>query len=135
MNRRVRVVAWHGWGSPLRRWPHGLAPARRSAAAGRDSGGFVQFNFEQADIRLVTQIVGRITGKKFVVPEGVTGKVTILTQGTHPGGGGLSALSEHAGSQRLHRGRARRRPPGGGAAGRPGAAGRGPASAAGWSPS
>ena len=47
-------------------------------------GGTVQFNFEQADIRLVTQIVGKITGKKFVVPEGVTGKVTILTQGGVP---------------------------------------------------
>ena len=47
-------------------------------------GGTVQFNFEQADIRLVTQIVGKITGKKFVVPEGVTGKVTILTQGRIP---------------------------------------------------
>lgn len=47
-------------------------------------GGTVQFNFEQADIRLVTQIVGKITGKKFVVPEGVTGKVTILTQGGIP---------------------------------------------------
>ena len=42
----------------------------------------VQFNFEQAEIRLVTQLVGKLTGKKFVVPEGVTGKVTILTQGS-----------------------------------------------------
>ena len=48
------------------------------------AGPEVQFNFEQADIRLVTQIVGKITGKKFVVPEGVTGKVTILTQGAIP---------------------------------------------------
>jgi len=42
----------------------------------------VQFSFEQADIRLVTQIVGKITGKKFVVPEGITGKVTILAPGS-----------------------------------------------------
>jgi len=47
-------------------------------------GPEVQFNFEQADIRLVTQIVGRITGKTFVVPEGITGKVTILTHGNIP---------------------------------------------------
>jgi len=47
-------------------------------------GAEVQFNFEQADIRLVTQIVGKITGKKFVVPEGIVGKVTILTQGSIP---------------------------------------------------
>ena len=53
-------------------------------AAAAVAGPEVQFNFEQADIRLVTQIVGKITGKKFVVPEGVTGKVTILTQGAIP---------------------------------------------------
>jgi general secretion pathway protein D len=44
----------------------------------------VQFNFEQADIRLVTQIVGKYTGRRFVVPEDVTGRVTILTQGAIP---------------------------------------------------
>jgi len=55
-----------------------------SSEAPAARGPEVQFNFEQADIRLVTQIVGRITGKKFVVPEGVTGKVTILTQGNIP---------------------------------------------------
>jgi general secretion pathway protein D len=55
-----------------------------SSEAPAPRGPEVQFNFEQADIRLVTQIVGRITGKNFVVPEGVTGKVTILTQGNIP---------------------------------------------------
>lgn len=54
-------------------------PAPRNAR-----GATVQFSFEQADIRLVTQIVGKVTGKKFVVPENVTGKVTILTQGEIP---------------------------------------------------
>ena len=62
----------------------GIGTAEVAAAAGRSGAGQVQFNFEQADIRLVTQIVGKITGKKFVVPEGVTGKVSILTQGTIP---------------------------------------------------
>ncbi len=61
------------------------APAEAAAPARTGHGGAaVQFSFEQADIRLVTQIVGKITGKKFVVPEGVTGKVTILTQGAIP---------------------------------------------------
>ena len=55
--------------------PDGTMPA---------SGGSVMFNFEQADIRLVTQIVGKITGKKFIVPESVTGRVTILTRGPIP---------------------------------------------------
>lgn len=54
------------------------------AGAGPASGGTVMFNFEQADIRLVTQIVGKITGKKFIVPESVTGRVTILTRGPIP---------------------------------------------------
>ena len=57
-------------------------PRRRQRP--RPAAAAVQFNFEQADIRLVTQIVGKITGKKFVVPESVTGKVTILTQGSIP---------------------------------------------------
>jgi type II secretory pathway component GspD/PulD (secretin) len=59
-------------------------PGAGGGERGAGGGGTVQFNFEQADIRLVTQIVGKITGKKFVVPEGVTGKVTILTQGAIP---------------------------------------------------
>lgn len=48
------------------------------------SGRHVQFNFVQADIHSVTKIVGAYTGKTFIVPESVTGKVTILTQGTIP---------------------------------------------------
>lgn len=75
--------------------PRFLAPAFQAAAASAESapaapaaaprsGGTVQFSFEQADIRLVTQIVGKLTGKKFVVPEGVTGKVSILVPGSIP---------------------------------------------------
>ena len=60
------------------------APVPVPGFAARGGGGTVQFSFEQADIRLVTQIVGKITGKKFVVPEGITGKVTILAPGSIP---------------------------------------------------
>lgn len=63
--------------------PDALAPEYEAPAAAGTSGQ-VQFNFEQADIRLVTQIVGRYTGRNFVVPESVTGKVSILTQGSIP---------------------------------------------------
>ena len=63
---------------------HGGPEAAPALETVSPHGGTVQFNFEQADIRLVTQIVGKITGKKFVVPEGVTGKVSILTQGGIP---------------------------------------------------
>jgi general secretion pathway protein D len=41
----------------------------------------VQFNFEQADVRLVTKLVGQLTGRTFIVPDGVEGKLTILTRG------------------------------------------------------
>ena len=64
--------------------PAFAAPDADVAPASAPAGGQVQFSFEQADIRLVTQIVGKITGKKFVVPEGVTGKVTILAPGAIP---------------------------------------------------
>ena len=64
--------------------PAFAAPDADAAPAPAPAGGQVQFSFEQADIRLVTQIVGKITGKKFVVPEGVTGKVTILAPGAIP---------------------------------------------------
>ena len=64
--------------------PAFAAPDDVSVPAPAPAGGQVQFSFEQADIRLVTQIVGKITGKKFVVPEGITGKVTILAPGAIP---------------------------------------------------
>ncbi|HOO22009.1 MAG TPA: hypothetical protein PL011_11550, partial [Kiritimatiellia bacterium] len=54
------------------------------AAEPEPSGRSVQFNFVQADIHTVTKIVGAATGKTFIVPEDVTGKVTILTQGPVP---------------------------------------------------
>ena len=68
----------------------GVAAAFWSAAALAANGGPppaaapstrppVEFNYEQADIRLVTQIVGKITGRKFVLPDGITGQVSILT--------------------------------------------------------
>ena len=40
----------------------------------------VDFNFVEADILKVTQLVGAYTGKKFAVPEGITGKFTFLTR-------------------------------------------------------
>ena len=64
--------------------PDAPPPAEMLRVTEPASGGTVMFNFEQADIRLVTQIVGKITGKKFIVPESVTGRVTILTRGPIP---------------------------------------------------
>ena len=56
------------------------APASNDAPPAR----MVQFNFEQADIRLIAQVVSKYTGKKFVLPDSITGKATILTQENIP---------------------------------------------------
>lgn len=77
------LAAWAGVAGPVAAQP-AATPEDPLAPDAAVSSPMVQFNFEQADIRLVTQIVGRMTGKKFVVPEGVKGKVTILTQGGIP---------------------------------------------------
>lgn len=61
-----------------------LAVPASGATEPETTGRQVQFNFVQADIHSVTKIVGAYTGKTFIVPESVTGKVTILTQGTIP---------------------------------------------------
>lgn len=59
----------------------GTSWAQENSAGERGPSQMVQFNFEQADIRLVTQLVGKLTGKTFIVPEEVSGRLTILTQG------------------------------------------------------
>lgn len=58
--------------------PTGASTEPVAPVAPLSSAAKVQFSFEQADIRLVTQIVGKYTHKKFVVPEGLTGRVSIL---------------------------------------------------------
>ena len=86
MKMRLSLLGWVACWLGASLAPAGMAEELPVAAspASAPQGGDVQFNFEQADIRLVTQIVGKYTGKKFVVPEGITGKVTILTQGRIP---------------------------------------------------
>lgn len=80
-------AAWATAGWTQAPEPTLLAPAYEAAGAATEpvapvaplsSAAKVQFSFEQADIRLVTQIVGKYINKKFVVPEGVTGRVSIL---------------------------------------------------------
>lgn len=87
MKRRTAGPGWMAWLLGAALWSTGLAaqevggPAPELPPPGKN---LVQFSFEQADIRLVTQIVSKLTGKKFVLPESVTGKATILTQGSIP---------------------------------------------------
>ena len=57
------------------------APAQEAASESPDASGKVRFAFEQAEIRQVTQLVGKLTGRSFVLPEDVKGKVSILTPG------------------------------------------------------
>ena len=49
------------------------------APAQTRSGSYVNFSFDQVDIRLLVKLVGEMTGKRFVVDNSVSGKVTIVS--------------------------------------------------------
>ena len=49
-------------------------------------GAFVNFNFDQVDIRFLVKLVGELTGRKFVVEKGVEGKITVSTPSQLPVG-------------------------------------------------
>jgi general secretion pathway protein D len=40
---------------------------------------YVNFSFDQVDIRLLVKLVGELTGKRFILNETVSGKVTVIT--------------------------------------------------------
>lgn len=44
----------------------------------------VQFNFDQVEIRMLAKLVGEMTGRRFVVDEKVTGKVSVITPSRIP---------------------------------------------------
>lgn len=44
------------------------------------SGKYVQFNFEQVELKNLVQIVGMHTGKRFVLDTSVTGRVSVITR-------------------------------------------------------
>jgi len=44
----------------------------------------VNFSFDQVDIRLLVKLVGEMTGRRFVVDDAVTGRVTVVTPGQIP---------------------------------------------------
>lgn len=50
-----------------------------SRAATNTAGARVNFNFEQADIRLLVRLVGEMTGRRFAVDDTVSGKITVVT--------------------------------------------------------
>ncbi|MCS6771868.1 MAG: hypothetical protein NZ740_07565 [Kiritimatiellae bacterium] len=41
--------------------------------------GYVNFNFDQVDIPVLIKLVGEITGRRFVVGEDISGRVTVVT--------------------------------------------------------
>ncbi|MFH1476115.1 MAG: type II secretion system secretin GspD [Verrucomicrobiota bacterium] len=47
--------------------------------AGQTTGAFVNFNFDQVDIRFLVKLVGDLTGKRFVIDREIDGKVTVVT--------------------------------------------------------
>ncbi len=49
-----------------------------------DSGAFVNFNFDQVDIRFLVKLVGDLTGKRFVIDKEIDGKVTVVTPAQIP---------------------------------------------------
>ena len=52
---------------------------KKSQTAGQTTGAFVNFNFDQVDIRFLVKLVGDLTGKRFVIDKEIDGKVTVIT--------------------------------------------------------
>lgn len=48
------------------------------------AGAFVNFNFDQVDVRFLIKLAGDITGRRFVVDSDVEGKVTVVTPSQIP---------------------------------------------------
>ncbi len=59
----------------------GAIPAAQgqSAPVAASEGGAVNFNFDQVDLRLLVRLVGEMTGRRFVLDDSLTGKVTVIT--------------------------------------------------------
>lgn len=57
----------------------GLAAAPAGRAPAPDPAAYVNFSFDQVDIRTFVKLVGEVTGFAFVVDQAVDGKVSIVT--------------------------------------------------------
>ncbi len=53
--------------------------AQQDAAAPAGRGGTLSFNFDRVDVRAFTKVVGSFTGRRYVVPEGVEGAITVVS--------------------------------------------------------
>lgn len=54
-------------------------PGAAQDAAPEGRGDFLSFNFDRVDVRAFTKVVGAFTQKRFVVPEGVEGAITVVS--------------------------------------------------------
>jgi general secretion pathway protein D len=54
-------------------------PARAEGVPGAGGGNLITMNFQDVDISVLAKFISEITGKNFVVDEGVRGRVTIIS--------------------------------------------------------
>ncbi|MBI2441887.1 MAG: type II secretion system secretin GspD [Lentisphaerae bacterium] len=54
-------------------------PRSESAPQAGASDAFVNFNFDQVDLRFLVKLVGDLTGKRFVIDKDIEGKITVVT--------------------------------------------------------
>ena len=55
------------------------ADPQPSAQSAPQQGTFVNFSFDQVEIKFLVKLVGELTGKKFVIDREIDGKVTVVT--------------------------------------------------------
>ena len=58
--------------------------AQTNAPVPSHNGTLVNFNFDQVEIRMLARLVGEMTGKRFLVDNTVTGRVTVVTPSQIP---------------------------------------------------
>ena len=61
-------------------WASALTPV----SAQTDNGSYVDFSFDEADLRLVVKLVGEITGRRFVMDERIEGVITVVAPSQIP---------------------------------------------------
>ena len=62
----------------------GMATLKGTTAKTQSAGSYVNFSFDQVEIRLLVSLVGEMTGKRFVIDDQVEGKVSIVTPSQLP---------------------------------------------------
>lgn len=81
MNKRIAYICIAGMAilaAPERPSVFAQAPTQEEENV-QTNGAFVNFNFDQVDIRFLVKLVGDLTGKRFVIDKEIDGKVTVVT--------------------------------------------------------